>query len=106
MSDEKIINYPLEIPFKDFMPGQVIQSGQFNDDMAEIEEKVNEVVEKHNTLTVETDNHVSNKENPHEVTAHQVGTYSEEEIKMHGCTTYPQLMKWLPSLWETLIMNL
>lgn len=80
MSDEKIINYPLEIPFKDFMPGQVIQSGQFNDDMAEIEEKVNEVVEKHNILTNETDNHVSNKENPHEVTAHQVGTYSEEEI--------------------------
>ena len=80
MSDEKIINYPLEIPFKDFMPGQVIQSGQFNDDMAEIEEKVNEVVEKHNTLTNETDNHISNKDNPHEVTAHQVGTYSEEEI--------------------------
>ena len=83
MSDEKIINYPLEIPFKDFMPGQVIQSGQFNDDMAEIEEKVNEVVEKHNTLTNETDNHVSNKENPHEVTAHQVGTYSEEEINAY-----------------------
>ena len=83
MSDEKIINYPLEIPFKDFMPGQVIQSGQFNDDMAEIEEKVNEVVEKHNTLTIETDNHVSNKENPHEVTAHQVGTYSEEEINAY-----------------------
>ena len=80
MSDEKIINYPLEIPFKDFMPGQVIQSGQFNDDMAEIEEKVNEVVEKHNTLTNETDNHVSNKDNPHGVTAKQVGTYSEEEI--------------------------
>ena len=83
MSDEKIINYPLEIPFKDFMPGQVIQSGQFNDDMAEIEEKVNEVVEKHNILTSETDNHVSNKENPHEVTAHQVGTYSEEEINAY-----------------------
>ena len=80
MSDEKIINYPLEIPFKDFMPGQVIQSGQFNDDMAEIEEKVNEVVEKHNTLTNETDNHISNKDNPHGVTANQVGTYSEEEI--------------------------
>ena len=80
MSDEKIINYPLEIPFKDFMPGQVIQSGQFNDDMAEIEEKVNEVVEKHNILTSETDNHVSNKDNPHGVTAKQVGTYSEEEI--------------------------
>lgn len=80
MSNEKIINHPLEIPFKDFMPGQIIQSGQFNDDMAEIEEKVNEVVEKHNTLTDETDNHVSNKENPHEVTAHQVGTYSEGEI--------------------------
>ena len=83
MSDEKIINYPLEIPFKDFMPGQVIQSGQFNDDMAEIEEKVNEVVEKHNTLTNETDNHVSNKDNPHGVTAKQVGTYSEEEINVY-----------------------
>ena len=35
MSNEKIINYPLEIPFKDFMPGQIIQSGQFNDDMEE-----------------------------------------------------------------------
>lgn len=80
MSDEKIINYPLEIPFKDFMPGQVIQSGQFNDDMAEIEEKVNEVVEKHNTLTNEVDTHVSNKDNPHGVTANQVGAYSEEEI--------------------------
>ena len=29
----------LDISFKEFMPGQVIQSTQFNDDMKDIEEK-------------------------------------------------------------------
>ena len=34
----------LDISFKEFMPGQIIQSAQFNDDMRDIEEKVNEML--------------------------------------------------------------
>ena len=70
----------LDIPFKDFMPGQTIQSGHFNDDMKDIEDKINEIVGEQNVLINETDEHVTNRENPHEVHAHQVGSYYAHEI--------------------------
>lgn len=70
----------LDISFKEFMPGQVIQSAQFNDDMRDIEEKVNEVIGEHNGVASTVVDHLNNKNNPHEVTAHQVGTYTTTEI--------------------------
>lgn len=79
MSDKRI-DYNLDVPFKEFMPGQIIQSVQFNDNMEEVEEKVNEVIFKHNLLVTETEEHLDNIENPHSVTAHQVGTYITDEI--------------------------
>ncbi len=70
----------LDISFKEFMPGQVIQSAQFNDDMRDIEEKVNEVIGQHNEVANTVVDHLNNKNNPHEVTAHQVGAYTVEEV--------------------------
>ncbi len=70
----------LDISFKEFMPGQIIQSAQFNDDMKDIEEKVNEVIGQHNEVASTVVDHLNNKNNPHEVTAHQVGTYTTTEI--------------------------
>lgn len=69
----------LDISFKEFMPGQIIQSAQFNDDMRDIEEKVNEVIGQHNEVANTVVDHLNNKNNPHEVTAHQVGAYTIEE---------------------------
>ena len=69
----------LDISFKEFMPGQVIQSAQFNDDMKDIEEKVNEVIGQHNGVASTVVDHLNIKNNPHEVTAHQVGAYTVEE---------------------------
>lgn len=80
MKEEKIINKHLDIPFKDFMPGQVIQSSQFNDDMLDIEDKVNEVIDKHNLNVNKLHEHLDDKENPHEVNPHQIGTYEDSEI--------------------------
>ena len=70
----------LDVPFKEFMPGQSIQSGQFNDDMKDIEDKVNEIIGEQNTLVDEVNAHTDNFENPHQVTAHQTGTYTSQEI--------------------------
>ena len=70
----------LDVPFKEFMPGQIIQSGQFNDDMKDIEDKVNEIIGEQNTLVDEVNAHIDNFENPHQVTAHQTGTYTSQEI--------------------------
>lgn len=70
----------LDISFKEFMPGQIIQSAQFNDDMRDIEEKVNEVIGQHNEVANTVVDHLNNKNNPHEVTAHQVGAYTVEEV--------------------------
>lgn len=75
----KTIN-DLDISFKEFMPGQIIQSAQFNDDMRDIEEKVNEVIGQHNEVASTVVDHLNNKNNPHEVTAHQVGTYTTTEV--------------------------
>lgn len=70
----------LQIPFKEFMPGQLIISSQFNDDMKDIEDKVNEIIDEHNVMSEEIDAHTDNTENPHQVNAHQVGTYDSGEI--------------------------
>ena len=70
----------LDIPFKDFMPGQTIQSGHFNDDMKDIEDKINEIVGEQNVLINETDEHITSRANPHEVYAHQVGAYFTHEV--------------------------
>lgn len=80
MREDKIINKPLDIPFKEFMPGQVIQSVQFNDDMKDIEDKVNEIVDKHNLGINKLHDHLEDLNNPHNVTPHQIGTYTNEEI--------------------------
>ena len=71
---------PLDISFKEFMPGQIIQSGQFNDDMNDIEEKVNELIDDHNVVSKDLYTHIEDKNNPHNVDAHQTGTYYAEEI--------------------------
>ena len=75
----KTIN-DLDISFKEFMPGQIIQSAQFNDDMRDIEEKVNEVIGEHNKVSTSVMEHICSENNPHRVTAHQVGTYTVDEI--------------------------
>lgn len=80
MREDKIINKPLDIPFKEFMPGQIIQSVQFNDDMKDIEDKVNEIVDKHNLGVNKLHDHLEDLNNPHNVTPHQIGTYTNEEI--------------------------
>lgn len=69
----------LDIPFKEFMPGQIISSTQFNDDMGEIEEKINEIVGEHNGVANTVVEHLNNTNNPHQVTAHQVGAYTTDE---------------------------
>lgn len=71
---------PLDISFKEFMPGQIIQSGQFNDDMNDIEEKVNEIIDDHNVVSKDLYTHLEVFDNPHRVDAHQTGTYFTEEI--------------------------
>ena len=70
------IPYNLEIPFVGFSPGQFIKSEQFNDDFNEIQDKINEIIRKFNlSLT-----HVEDYNNPHKVTAEQIGTYTQDDI--------------------------
>ena len=75
MKEEKIINKHLDIPFKEFMPGQIIQSSQFNDDMLDIEDKVNEIITKHNGVDIRLSEHQRNLLNPHCVTDTQINAY-------------------------------
>lgn len=77
---EPSIEKLLDIPFKDFMPGQVIQSSQFNDDMLDIEDKVNEIITKHNGVDIRLSEHQRNLLNPHCVTATQINAYEIEEV--------------------------
>ena len=77
---EPSIEKLLDIPFKDFMPGQVIQSSQFNDDMLDIEDKVNEIITKHNGVDMRLSEHQRNLLNPHCVTATQINAYEIEEV--------------------------
>lgn len=71
---------PLQIPFKEFMPGQLIISSQFNDDMVDIEDKVNEQIVEFNKLSTEFSAHTDDFNNPHAVTAEQIGAYTTTEI--------------------------
>ena len=77
---EPSIEKLLDIPFKEFMPGQVIQSSQFNDDMLDIEDKVNEIITKHNGVDIRLSEHQRNLLNPHCVTATQINAYEIEEV--------------------------
>lgn len=45
----KIVNN-LEVPFKNFQNGKVLEPVEFNDDFKDIENKVNEIILKHNAL--------------------------------------------------------
>lgn len=74
------IQYNLDIPFKNFQAGQIIQSKQFNDDMVALEDKINEIILKHNTSDQGLKDHVANKNNPHEVNPNQIGTYTQSQI--------------------------
>ena len=84
----KDVKYPIEpsieklldIPFKEFMPGQIIQSSQFNDDMLDIEDKVNEIITKHNGVDIRLSEHQRNLLNPHCVTAEQINAYEVEDV--------------------------
>lgn len=80
MNEIKNINNKLDIPFKEFTPGQVIQSTHMNDDMTEIEDKINEIISVHNFNSNIAFEHLSVSNNPHNVTAEQVGTYLSSEI--------------------------
>lgn len=77
---EPSIEKLLDIPFKEFMPGQIIQSSQFNDDMLDIEDKVNEIITKHNGVDIRLSEHQRNLLNPHCVTAEQINAYEVEEV--------------------------
>lgn len=82
MAYENLISNNLDIPFKDFTAGQVIQSSQFNDDLNEIQDKVNEIIEKYNLNSISFQDHTSDSNNPHNVTSDQVGAYSIEDIDL------------------------
>lgn len=74
------ISRPLEVPFKDFQAGKVIRSQEINDDMKSVEDKVNEIITKHNATVKSKDEHVESVSNPHGVTAHQVDAYTKREV--------------------------
>lgn len=74
------IEYNLELPFKNFIAGQVIQSKEFNDDMKDIEEKMNEIITKYNLIVGSYYSHMTNYENPHKTTAYQVGSHTMQEV--------------------------
>lgn len=77
---QALIEYNLDIPFKEFTAGQVIQSKQFNDDMKDIEDKINEIITKYNLVVNSYKAHIVNYENPHQVTASQTGAYTIAEV--------------------------
>ena len=74
------IEYKLDIPFKNFQAGQIIQSKQFNEDMLDLEDKINEIIDKHNLSLESFLNHFNDHNNPHQVTCDQIGTYNTVEI--------------------------
>lgn len=74
------ISMKLDIPFKDFQQGRYIYSYEMNDNMNDIEYKVNQIIDKHNESVVTKDAHIENVSNPHNVTASQVGAYTKREV--------------------------
>lgn len=79
-SIEVVVQEGLDVPFKEFTAGQVIQSKQFNDDMHDIEDKINEIILKYNIVVNSYKEHIINYLNPHQVTAHQTGAYTVAEV--------------------------
>ena len=81
MIEDSKVSYELQVPFKNFLPGTYIKAEQFNDDFSEIENKINEIILKFNSNV----NHVYNHNNPHNVTAEQIGAYTREQVdKLFG----------------------
>ena len=81
MIEDSKVSYELQIPFKNFLPGTYIKAEQFNDDFSEIESKINEIILKFNSNV----NHVYDHNNPHNVTAEQIGAYTREQVdKLFG----------------------
>ena len=81
MIEDSKVSYELQIPFKNFLPGTYIKAEQFNDDFSEIENKINEIILKFNSNV----NHVYDHNNPHNVTAEQIGAYTREQVdKLFG----------------------
>ena len=76
MVEDNKVPYLLQIPFKNFLPGTYIKAEQFNDNFNDIESKINEIILKSNLNF----DHVYDYNNPHNVTAEQVGAYSTKEI--------------------------
>ena len=76
MIEDNKISYELQIPFKNFLPGTYIKAEQFNDNFREIEDKVNEIIYNSDYNL----GHIYDQNNPHNVTAEQVGAYSTKEI--------------------------
>lgn len=74
------INYSFVVPFKNFMPGTIIESKQFNDNMFDMEVIINDIIEIYNENFNNIKDHIDDKNNPHEVTANQVGAYSTSEV--------------------------
>ena len=81
MIEDSKVSYELQVPFKNFLPGTYIKAEQFNDDFSEIESKINEIILKFNSNV----NHVYDHNNPHNVTAEQIGAYTREQVdKLFG----------------------
>ena len=81
MIEDSKVSYELQIPFKNFLPGTYIKAEQFNDDFSEIESKINEIILKFNSNV----NHAYDHNNPHNVTAEQIGAYTREQVdKLFG----------------------
>ena len=81
MIEDSKVSYELQIPFKNFLPGTYIKAEQFNDDFSEIESKINEIILKFNSNV----NHAYDHNNPHNVTADQIGVYTKQQVdKLFG----------------------
>lgn len=79
MAIEKI-NYSFVVPFKNFMPGTIIESKQFNDDMLDVEVVINDIIQRYDANFDYTNEHIDSRDNPHQVTYEQVGAYSTEQV--------------------------
>ena len=80
MPNNYIIQDRLVVPFKNFTAGQIIESKQFNDDMLDIEDKINEIINIYNLNRANVDEHINNYNNPHFITPDKIGTYNYGEI--------------------------
>ena len=76
MIEDSKVSYELQIPFKNFLPGTYIKAEQFNDNFHEIEDAINDIILSSGLNF----SHIYDNNNPHNVTAEQVGSYTREQI--------------------------